>query len=86
MTTSFRRTSDKNDVKSANTSIFEGVKLWPNSQYITSSGLRKLDEIFGGGVILGSFVLIEEDEHFSQHSATLLSYAYFYYYYFFLFF
>jgi predicted ATP-dependent serine protease len=75
MSTSFRRTSDKNDIKSTNT-IFEGVKLYTNSQYITSTGLRKLDEIFGGGVILGSFVLIEEDDHFSHHSATLLSYAY----------
>jgi elongator complex protein 4 len=50
------------------------MKPWLNGQYMVSSGLRQLDTILGGGLVLGTALLLEEDVH-SDHARTLLAYA-----------
>ena len=53
-----------------------GSKPWLNSQALVSSGLRQLDEILGGGLLLGSVLLLEEDELFGAYAECILSYGY----------
>jgi hypothetical protein len=50
-----------------------GTRSWLNGLQLTSMGLPMLDGIIGGGVPLGSIVLIKEDEQ-SSHYDTLLKY------------
>lgn len=59
---------------SASSSRKPGVKPWLNGQYMVSSGLRQLDTILGGGIVLGTTLLLEEDVH-SDHARTLLAYS-----------
>lgn len=50
-----------------------GTRSWLNGLQLTSMGLAMLDGIVGGGIPLGSIVLIKEDEQ-SCHYDTLLKY------------
>ena len=38
-----------------------GVKAGPNGQYIVSSGNQTLDQVIGGGLIVGSLNVMYED-------------------------
>lgn len=49
-----------------------GVKPWQGGCYITSSGLRDLDIILGGGQVLGTSIVLEEDRFGSRELATTL--------------
>lgn len=51
-----------------------GVKAWLGGQRLVSSGHRQLDEIVGGGLVLGSALLVEGDLH-SDFADTLLAYS-----------
>lgn len=51
-----------------------GVKAWINGQSLVSTGLKQLDEIFGGGYALGTFICIEEDE-LTYYAQTILYYS-----------
>jgi len=44
-----------------------------NNQLVTSTGLKDFDDIIGGGIIVGSVVLVEEDLN-THHYSTLLKY------------
>jgi elongator complex protein 4 len=66
---SFRRAVSNSSSKSST-----DLKSWINGQYLVSSGHRQLDEILGGGIALGTMVLIEEDVH-TRYGETLLSYS-----------
>ena len=78
--TSFRRLSkvevEGGPQKSASNTTLMGSKLWLNSQSLVSSGIRQLDDILGGGLILGSVFMVEEDELFGVYSQHILSYRY----------
>lgn len=51
-----------------------GVKPWMNGLSLVSSGNRELDDILGGGHVLGSLCLLHEDEH-SNYADTILAYS-----------
>ena len=51
-----------------------GSKPWLNSQAFVSTGLRQLDDIVGGGLLLGSVNAIQEDDMFGAYAETLLLY------------
>lgn len=50
-----------------------GTKPGANGQTLVSTGLADLDRILGGGLALGSLLLVEEDGA-SQHHETLARY------------
>ena len=47
----------------------QGVKSCPNQQYSISSGNPSLDLVIGGGLVLGSLVVVYEDSfsHYTEH-------------------
>lgn len=47
----------------------KGVKPFPNQQYAISSGNPSLDVVCGGGLVLGSVVVVYEDSysHYTDH-------------------
>jgi predicted ATP-dependent serine protease len=51
-----------------------GVKPWVNGLSLVSSGIRELDEVLGGGHVVGSLCLIHEDTY-SNYSDTILLYS-----------
>lgn len=51
-----------------------GVKPWINGLQLVSSGNNDLDEVLGGGIVLGSMTLLLEDEH-SNYAETLMLYS-----------
>lgn len=51
-----------------------GLKAWINGQRLASTGHRQLDELLGGGCVLGTTLLLELDQ-FSNYGATLLAYS-----------
>lgn len=52
-----------------------GVKPWQGGTYLTSVGLSDLDTILGGGQLLGSSILLEEDRLWTRDLAlTLVKY------------
>ena len=51
-----------------------GVKAWLGGLRIVSSGHRQLDELVGGGLVLGGALLLEGDLH-SDFADTLLAYS-----------
>ena len=52
-----------------------GVKPWQGGTYLTSVGLSDLDNILGGGQLLGSTILLEEDRLWTRDLAfTLMKY------------
>lgn len=52
-----------------------GVKPWQGGTYLTSVGLNDLDTILGGGQLLGSSILLEEDRLWTRDLAlTLVKY------------
>eukprot|EP01138_Halocafeteria_seosinensis_P003199 gb/GECG01003273.1/.p1 GENE.gb/GECG01003273.1/~~gb/GECG01003273.1/.p1 ORF type:complete len:521 (+),score=73.46 gb/GECG01003273.1/:1-1563(+) len=50
-----------------------GTKPWINGVRLVSSGLAQLDQYLGGGLPLGSLILIEEDQN-AVHATTLAQY------------
>ena len=50
-----------------------GTKPWLNGVRLVSTGLAQLDQFLGGGLPLGSLVLIEEDQN-AVHAQTLMQY------------
>eukprot|EP01041_Mallomonas_annulata_P011747 gene11747-24632_t len=68
---SFRRTKSPSSSSSVRIS---GVKNWINGQSLVSTGHKQQDEIFGGGIALGTVLLVEEDR-FSNFSETLIAYS-----------
>lgn len=54
----------------AYTPALPGTRRWVDGQLLTSTGNTHLDGFLGGGVPLGSLVLLEEDAH-GVHAATL---------------
>jgi len=50
------------------------TRSWINNQNLVSFGLRELDSIFGGGIALGSLLLIEEDKY-SNYAESLYFYC-----------
>ncbi len=73
---SFRKISDKNgsgDSKNRKAKV-PGVKPWVHGGLsLVSFGHRELDELIGGGHVLGTVVLIEAD-NFSNHASTIMNY------------
>ncbi len=61
---------------SAPSSVFEriGTKPWVGGLTLTSSGLRELDAIYGGGQPLGTAVLVEEDRWTQDLALALVRY------------
>jgi len=52
-----------------------GVKPWQGGTYLTSTGLNDLDSILGGGQLLASSILLEEDRLWTRDLAqTLVKY------------
>ncbi len=52
-----------------------GVKPWQGGTYLTSTGLNDFDSILGGGQLLGSSILLEEDRLWTRDLAlTLVKY------------
>ena len=51
-----------------------GVKPWINGLQLVSSGNNDLDDVLGGGVVLGSMSLLYEDDH-SNYAETLVMYS-----------
>ena len=51
-----------------------GTKPWTGGITLTSSGLRDLDNILGGGQPLGTCILIEEDRWTESLSSSLVRY------------
>mmetsp|Transcript_27064 Transcript_27064/g.27567 ORF Transcript_27064/g.27567 Transcript_27064/m.27567 type:complete len:120 (+) Transcript_27064:127-486(+) len=52
-----------------------GVKPWQGGSYLTSVGLNDLDSILGGGQVLGTSILLEEDRLWTRDLAiTLVKY------------
>jgi len=76
---SFRRTSSKNqEIASSNTqattiSRLIGVKSWINGLKIVSTGHQELNDILGGGLVLGTSFFIQ-NEHHSSYSSDIFSY------------
>lgn len=87
MSSSFRRgprgstatTSAANEGNSPQSSRFLGIerpgtKPWIGGLSLTSSGLRDLDVIIGGGQPLGTAILIEEDRWTQDLAFALVRY------------
>jgi len=52
-----------------------GVKPWQGGSYLTSVGLNDLDSILGGGQVLGTSIVLEEDRLWTRDLAiTLVKY------------
>ena len=67
--------NSNNSVKTPFLFRLKGVKPWQGGAYLTSVGLNDLDNIVGGGQILGTCILLEEDRLKSQDLAiTLVKY------------
>ena len=60
----------------ASGAVFEriGTKPWIGGLTLTSSGLRELDAIFGGGQPLGTWILMEEDRWTQDLTLALVRY------------
>lgn len=62
-------------VKPATVRPLRGVKPWQGGCYLTSVGLNDLDSILGGGQIVGTSIVIEEDRLWTRDLAiTLVKY------------
>lgn len=72
--------SSPSNTNSSNTTVsslfrLRGVKPWQGGAYLTSSGLNDLDSILGGGHVLGTSILLEEDRLWTRNLAiTLVKY------------
>lgn len=67
--------SSWSDRRSTTVSSFRpprGVKPWQGGTYLTSVGLNDLDSILGGGQLLGSSILLEEDRLWTRDLALTL--------------
>jgi hypothetical protein len=75
--TSGTSTSSSPSNTNSNTTVsslfrLRGVKPWQGGAYLTSSGLNDLDSILGGGHVLGTSILLEEDRLWTRNLATTL--------------
>jgi hypothetical protein len=59
-------------VKSTTVRPLRGVKPWQGGFYLTSVGLNDLDSILGGGQVLGTSIVLEEDRLWTRDLATTL--------------
>jgi hypothetical protein len=70
--------SSSNNQKNTTKSSFrlpQGVKPWQGGTYLTSVGVNDLDTILGGGQLIGSSILLEEDRLCTREIAlTLVKY------------
>jgi predicted ATP-dependent serine protease len=72
---SFKKATKASDGnKLVNEGRMSGVKPWVNGLSLVSSGIRELDDILGGGHVLGSTCLMHEDSY-SNHAETVLLYS-----------
>jgi hypothetical protein len=72
---SFKKATKASDLnKSVSEGRMSGVKPWVNGLSLVSSGIRELDEILGGGHVLGSMCLMHEDTY-SNHADTIFMYS-----------
>lgn len=72
---SFKKATKASDLnKSVSQGRMSGVKPWVNGLSLVSSGIRELDDILGGGHVLGSMCLLHEDTH-SNHADTVMMYS-----------
>ena len=68
-------TSSGNPASPSSFRLPRGVKPWQGGTYLTSVGLNDLDSILGGGQLLGSSILLEEDRLWTRDLAqTLVKY------------
>ena len=84
MSSSFRRSGKAKTEPSASSrspfgssqAVFEriGTKPWIGGLTLTSSGLRELDAILGGGQPLGTSIMIEEDRWTQDLALALARY------------
>lgn len=70
--TSFRRT---NIGLSEERRALTGSKVWLHGMSLVSTGLRQLDEVCGGGLLLGSVLLLGEEEAHSSYSEYIFRYG-----------
>ena len=68
---SFRRVTKK---KGSGAASLPGVKPWMGGRRLVSSGLPALDRILGGGLVLGSSYLLEEDQY-TQYGRDVFKYV-----------
>lgn len=72
---SFKKATKASDLnKPVNEGRMNGVKPWVNGLNLVSSGVRELDDILGGGHVLGSLSLLHEDTY-SNHADTVMMYS-----------
>ncbi|CAB4401320.1 unnamed protein product [Rhizophagus irregularis] len=66
--------SFKKRVQTSQTKLPQGTRLSPyNGQLLISTGVPSLDDILGGGIPIGSVLLIKEDRH-TEYAKLLLKY------------
>ncbi|RIA93730.1 Elongator complex protein 4 [Glomus cerebriforme] len=66
--------SFKKKVQTSQAKLPQGTRLSPyNGQLLISTGLPSLDDILGGGIPIGSVLLIKEDRH-TEYARLLLKY------------
>ncbi|XP_057989721.1 elongator complex protein 4 isoform X1 [Hevea brasiliensis] len=66
-----RTSSFTRNVLSASSSQTPGIKCGPNGTFFVSSGISDLDKILGGGIPLGSLVMVMEDAEAPHHMLLL---------------
>lgn len=69
--TKTRTSSFTRNVLSVSSSHIPGVKCGPNGTFFVSSGISDLDKILGGGIPLGSLVMVMEDAEAPHHMLLL---------------
>lgn len=75
LSSSYSSSANRNPIKSSIRPLLRGVKPWQGGSYLTSVGLNDLDSILGGGQVLGTSIILEEDRLWTRDLAhTLVKY------------
>lgn len=75
LSSSLTSSSNRNPIKPSIRPLLQGVKPWQGGSYLTSVGLNDLDSILGGGQVLGTSIVLEEDRLWTRDLAiTLVKY------------
>lgn len=75
LSSSLTSSSNRNPIKPPIRPLLQGVKPWQGGSYLTSVGLNDLDSILGGGQVLGTSIVLEEDRLWTRDLAiTLVKY------------
>jgi len=75
LSSSLSSSSNRNPIRSSIRPVLRGVKPWQGGSYLTSVGLNDLDSILGGGQVLGTSIVLEEDRLWTRDLAiTLVKY------------